>query len=167
MKKLFIVFCLACLFATIASAQSLEKLFETFKNNTEVIHQTVSPEMMKMMLPGAPDSASQKKNPAFLKQIHGMDIYVLEKYQDKKAEEIIKTMDAYKGEDGYEILLAVNEDKDHVKFVAKKESENKYSEIDMLVRDENDLVLIRFTGLFSMDDLQQLMKEQGDKFEKK
>ena len=147
-----------------ANAQNLDKLVKAFQGNAKAEHHTITKEMMGMMA-AQTDSSSQKKVPGFIQRIEKMDVFTLEDYQGKDAGGIIKEMEGYKDGNGFETLISVNNDKDHVRIVAHKEG-NAVSEVAIIVRDEKDVVLVRFVGNLNMDDLQSIVNEQKGKFQK-
>ncbi|MBP1616585.1 MAG: hypothetical protein H6Q14_412 [Bacteroidetes bacterium] len=156
--------CFTLSIAAFANAQNLDKLFNAFQGNTNVEHQTITKEMMGMMA-GKADSTSQKNISNFIQRIEKMDVFTLEDYQGKKPDAIIKEIENYKDGNGFETLICVNEDKDHVRIVAHKEG-NVVSEVAIIVRDEKDIVLVRFVGNLTLEDLQSIVNEQKGKFQK-
>ena len=163
MKKLFITAIFALAFFAFAGAQSMDNLINAFQNNSETVHPTISKEMMEAMA-AKKDSSSSKNVEQFTKNLEKMDLFVLEKKENNKADEVIQAMEAYRDGGGFETLLSVNEKEDHVRIVAHKDSEGLFSEVNIMVNSNKEVVLVRFVGRFSPDDLQQIVNEQKNKF---
>lgn len=164
MKRSIIFACFILSVVASANAQSLGKLLGALKANPSVEHQAITKEMMGMMA-GKSDSTSQKSLSNFIQRVEAMDVYTLEDYQDKKADAIIKELGSYKDGNGFETLIAVNEGKDRVRIVAHKEGD-AVSEVAIIVQDDKDIVLVRFAGKLTLDDLQSIVNEQKGKFQK-
>jgi hypothetical protein len=164
MKRIIALMCLSLSMVAFANAQNLDKLLKAFQNNGKAEYHTITKEMMGMMAAQA-DSSSQKKIPDFIQRIQKMDVFTLEDYQTKNADSIIKEMEGYKDGNGFETLISVNEEKNHVRIVAHKDG-NAVSEVAIMVQDDKDIVLVRFVGNLSLDDLQSIVNEQKGKFQK-
>ena len=165
MKRIFAIASIAFAFAASSHAQSMNKLIKAFEANKNTQHQNMTQEMLKMTIDKS-DSSSME-NFDFMNRVEKMEVFQLEDYENKKPKKIIQQMDNFKEGDGYEMLINVNEDQgkmNHVKIVTQKMG-NTISELAILVRDERELVLVRFIGNLSMNDVQKIMNEQKGKFQ--
>jgi hypothetical protein len=145
-------------------AQNLDKLMKELKANSAVEHQLIDKQMLGLMNIQS-DSASHNKIPKFLQRLEKMEVFTLDNYQEKKGEAIVNEINNYKDGNGYETLVAVNDKDDFVRIVAHKEGD-RIADVNILVRDEKEIVVVRFIGNLNFEDLQAIVKEEKEKLQK-
>lgn len=137
--------------STLCFAQ--DKLFEKYADKDNVTSVYISKSMFQMMpdnmRAGGLDLGNLKG------KIHNLQILTSENKEVK--EQMKADFDAVVGKD-YELLMKVKSDDTRASFFVKQKGE-KISELIMLTDDEEDYVVMRLTGDFTIQDIRQIAEE--------
>lgn len=137
--------------STLCFAQ--DKLFEKYANKDNVTSVYISKSMFQMMpdnmRAGGLDLGNLKG------KIHNLQILTSENKEVK--EQMKADFDAVVGKD-HELLMKVKSDDTRASFFVKQKGE-KISELIMLTDDEEDYVVMRLTGDFTIQDIRQIAEE--------
>lgn len=137
--------------STLCFAQ--DKLFEKYADKDNVTSVYISKSMFQMMpdnmRAGGLDLGNLKG------KIHNLQILTSENKDVK--EQMKADFDAVVGKD-HELLMKVKSDDTRASFFVKQKGE-KISELIMLTDDEEDYVVMRLTGDFTIQDIRQIAEE--------
>lgn len=137
--------------STLCFAQ--DKLFEKYADKDNVTSIYISKSMFQMMpdnmRAGGLDLGNLKG------KIHNLQILTSENKEVK--EQMKADFDAVVGKD-HELLMKVKSDDTRASFFVKQKGE-KISELIMLTDDEEDYVVMRLTGDFTIQDIRQIAEE--------
>ena len=137
--------------STLCFAQ--DKLFEKYADKDNVTSVYISKSMFQMMpdnmRAGGLDFGNLKG------KIHNLQILTSENKEVK--EQMKADFDAVVGKD-HELLMKVKSDDTRASFFVKQKGE-KISELIMLTDDEEDYVVMRLTGDFTIQDIRQIAEE--------
>lgn len=137
--------------STLCFAQ--DKLFEKYADKDNVTSVYISKSMFQMMpdnmRAGGLDLGNLKG------KIHNLQILTSENKEVK--EQMKADFDAVVGKD-HELLMKVKSDDTRASFFVKQKGE-KISELLMLTDDEEDYVVMRLTGDFTIQDIRQIAEE--------
>ncbi len=137
--------------STLSFAQ--DKLFEKYADKDNVTSVYISKSMFQMMpdnmRAGGLDLGNLKG------KIHNLQILTSENKDVK--EQMKADFDAVVGKD-HELLMKVKSDDTRASFFVKQKGE-KISELIMLTDDEEDYVVMRLTGDFTIQDIRQIAEE--------
>lgn len=137
--------------STLCFAQ--DKLFEKYADKDNVTSVYISKSMFQMMpdnmQAGGLDLGNLKG------KIHNLQILTSENKEVK--EQMKADFDAVVGKD-HELLMKVKSDDTRASFFVKQKGE-KISELIMLTDDEEDYVVMRLTGDFTIQDIRQIAEE--------
>ena len=137
--------------STLCFAQ--DKLFEKYADKDNVTSVYISKSMFQMMpdnmRAGGLDLGNLKG------KIHNLQILTSENKEVK--EQMKADFDAVVGKD-HELLMKVKSDDTRASFFVKQKGE-KISELIMLTDDEEDYVVMRLTGDFTIQDIRQIAEE--------
>lgn len=137
--------------STLCFAQ--DKLFEKYADKDNVTSVYISKSMFQMMpdnmRAGGLDLGNLKG------KIYNLQILTSENKEVK--EQMKADFDAVVGKD-HELLMKVKSDDTRASFFVKQKGE-KISELIMLTDDEEDYVVMRLTGDFTIQDIRQIAEE--------
>lgn len=137
--------------STLCFAQ--DKLFEKYADKDNVTSVYISKSMFQMMpdnmRAGGLDLGNLKG------KIHNLQILTSENKEVK--EQMKADFDAVVGKD-HELLMKVKSDDTRASFFVKQKGE-KISELIMLTDEEEDYVVMRLTGDFTIQDIRQIADE--------
>lgn len=137
--------------STLCFAQ--DKLFEKYADKDNVTSVYISKSMFQMMpdnmRAGGLDLGNLKG------KIHNLQILTSENKEVK--EQMKADFDAVVGKD-HELLMKVKSDDTRASFFVKQKGE-KISELIMLTDEEEDYVVMRLTGDFTIQDIRQIAEE--------
>ena len=137
--------------STLCFAQ--DKLFEKYADKDNVTSVYISKSMFQMMpdnmRAGGLDLGNLKG------KIHNLQILTSENKEVKQ--QMKADFDAVVGKD-HELLMKVKSDDTRASFFVKQKGE-KISELIMLTDDEEDYVVMRLTGDFTIQDIRQIAEE--------
>ena len=137
--------------STLCFAQ--DKLFEKYADKDNVTSVYISKSMFQMMPDNMRAGGLDLRN---LKgKIHNLQILTSENKEVK--EQMKADFDAVVGKD-HELLMKVKSDDTRASFFVKQKGE-KISELIMLTDDEEDYVVMRLTGDFTIQDIRQIAEE--------
>ena len=163
MKRNYLIIVLSLLLVQTGFAQGkLADLFGKLYGKENVTQVTISKSMLNMM-PSMNVSANIEgvniKN--ILVKLNQIDIFTSEDADMKKlmVKETKKYLD---GNKAYEVLMRVKDGKSDVVFYGEKD-DNLFSSLIMVVNKETNCTLIRMSGKFTPQDIQDITKKETEK----
>lgn len=155
MKK--IVFTLVLLFSAISmSAQSPDKFMNMLSSEDNVVNVEVGGFLMNMIRPFITVQVGD-----LMPRINGIkSIHVLtsEGCSGTKKNDYISMINNLKDIDGYETIVQVRDDNDHVRVMMKTE-EDQIKGIYVFCVDETDIAAIKLLGNIKEKDVQKVIKK--------
>lgn len=151
----FVIF-LALLVAPVtkAVAASLDDIFDEFKNYEQVEYVKI-PRFVMWLAKFCDDENSNAA-----KKINGMQVLTFSKADgsirnlfDKRFKQLSS---------GFETLLSANDDGDNVRILTKNDG-NKFKNLYIYAADKDDIVLVKFSGTFTADEIMRLAEDEKNK----
>lgn len=135
-----------------------KSLFDKLADAEDISHITVTKSLLKMM-PGIVASVNVDGIDVnkLITKLEQIDIFTSENSSTKQ---LIKKAanELFKSDKSYEILMKVKDKGDDVVFYGQKEG-NFFKSLVMFVDNDKESVLIRLLGKFTLEDIQELKKE--------
>lgn len=146
---------------TVAFAQTdIDKLYEKYAGKDGVTSINISPEMFRFL--GAIDMSDSSEDAKDVKeaidQLSGLKMLVFENSEMKKIESFYDELKKSIPMDGYSELMSVNDNESDVKFLAKKSGKNRVIELLMLVKSDDEVVVMSMTGNMDMNTISDIGK---------
>lgn len=135
-----------------AFATSLDDIFDEFKNYEQVEYVKI-PRFVMWLAKFSDDSDATKK-------INGLKVLTFSKTESSvknKFEKRFKQLST-----GLETLLTANDDGDNVRILTKMKGD-KFKDFYIYAADEDEIVLVKFSGTFSADDIMSLAEDEKNK----
>jgi mRNA-degrading endonuclease RelE of RelBE toxin-antitoxin system len=154
-KKILLTVCLLCSGIVYAQNSTIDKLFDKYENEDDIIFISISKAMLQM-IPGNINTGDVNIN-EILPKIETMRLISSYKTELKeKMEAEIKTLISHNK--NYEEMMRVKDGKSNVIFNIKKK-ENMINELIMTINSENSFVFIFITGSFTFEDVQKIAEK--------
>ena len=172
MKQIYLMIVLCLVIAQTSFAQDkLSALFSKLDGNDNVTQVTITKSMLDMMPKTGSSNNALNMNGVDVKDIvnklNQIDIFTSKDVDTKKM--MIKETKEYFNGNGngkdYIILMRVKDKKDDVVFYGKKDG-NFFTSLIMVVNQEDDCTLIRISGKFTPQDIQDVTNASKTKQEK-
>lgn len=90
--------------------------------------------------------------------IHSMEVYDLSGCNAAFKQSLLEQMNALKDGDGYETLMTVNDKKDNVRIMMKKDK-NVIKDMVILCLSDNDPAIVKFSGKIKEGDIAELIEK--------
>lgn len=154
-KNLFLIICLLCSSIVCAQNSTINKLFDKYEDEDDIVIINISKAMFKM-IPGN-ISTGNVDIKEIIPKIESMRLLTSSKKEIKKnfSSEIKKLINSDKY---YEELMYIKDGKSKITFNVKNK-ENFISELIMLIDSEEDLTAIYITGNFVLEDIQKIAEK--------
>lgn len=151
MKIKGLLIAMAIMFGSIA-VQAQDQMFDKFSGNNDISTVFISKALLSMA--GNMDMGGANIK-ALAGKLERMEIYTSE---SKSAMSLMKT-EAGKlaGDKTFEVLMKVKDKGENVTFYGKKEKGDKFKDLIMFVDNSDDCTIIRIVGLFTMEDIQNVI----------
>ena len=149
MKKLLIAFALMLVCLT-GNAQTIDKLFETFKGKPGANYVPLSKELIQMAMGMATKDSDDKEETdkmlEIFKQIDSLNVLDIEETSDDVKKEFIDMAGKLEMKD-YEQVANINDDEEQVLIYGKKINKKEtFSEVVIMVLDPKEPTLIQIKG---------------------
>lgn len=157
MKTKALIITILVMFSAMA-AQAQENMFDKFSGNKEITTVVISKALLSMV-PNMDAGGVDIKSLA--SKLDKLEIYTSE---NKSAIKAMKSeADKLAKNKSYEVLMSMKEKDQNVNFYAQQAGNNKFKELVMYVSEEENCTIIRIVGNFTMEDLQNLVKDADKK----
>ena len=153
MKKIIVTMVLI-LGVQMGQAQTVNGLFREFRHKQNAEYMNVPKILMNVVKWAQQRTLEPEEINPIVEKINSVQILDLTKCKEKVQERFAAKAKSLKM-NGYEALMAMNDNETHVKLWAKIEGE-KASDIVMVATGNGSYVLCRFEGELSMDDIKKL-----------
>jgi hypothetical protein len=138
----------------------IDKLYEKYAGKDGITSINISPEMFSFL--GAIDmsdsSDDAKDVQEAIDQLSGLKMLVFENDQKKNIESFYDEIKKSIPMEGYSELMSVNDNESDVKFLAKKSGKNRVLELLMLVKSDDEVVVMSMTGNMDMNTISDIGK---------
>ena len=157
LKYLLLIICLLSNSIIFAQNNTFKSLFDKYENEDDVTIVSISKSMFNM-IPGN-ISKGNVDITNILPKIESLLIITSEKskVKEKMSLEFKSLIDKNKD---YEELMRIRDGKSNVIFNARKKG-NTINELIMFINDDADFVAIQILGNFTLEDIQQITKDQA------
>lgn len=153
MKK--ILFALMFIFSVQASfAQDLDQLMEKLSKVENAQTQNANKEMLQAAL-----SSNDNNIPPFVSKMDSVAAVIVQKCPQNVSDEIMIGINAAEKSDIYEPLVSVKKEGNIVSILSTK-NEGEEKNVYIYVQGGESVVFVKLFGNFSLDDLQDIVKEQ-------
>lgn len=148
---IFLFAFLVCNFQAIGQADVIEEYFEQHEENEDFTVVFISPKMFQMIAKIEAEEMEQGVRDV-IKDLRGLRVLTTEVDPLMHYKELAGKL---KFSD-YEELMKIRDEDTNVRIMIKENSENKISELLLLVGGEDDFVLISFVGNIDINKIAQL-----------
>lgn len=159
MKNLILTV-IAAIMATVAvNAQtSIDKLYKKYAGTDGITSINISPELFKIIAGFDMDDSSEKakETKEVIEQLSGLKMLVYESEDGKTNQAFIDEIRTLSNVKGYTELMTVDGSDEVVKFLAKKNSQGKVTEMLMIVLEADEAVVMSMTGLLDMQSISKI-----------
>lgn len=153
MKK--ILFTLFVLFAAQSSyAQDLDQLMSKLSKVEKAQVQNANKEMLQGAL-----SSNDNNIPSFVSKMDSVAAVIVQKCPQEISDEILVGIKAAEQNSNYEPLVSVKKEGNIVSILSTK-NEGEEKSVYIYVQGGESVVFVKLFGKFSLDDLQDIVKEQ-------
>jgi len=155
--KIIIIALLIIPLSSIAQSD-FSKLYDKYAGQDGFTSINISPEMFKFLssidMNDSADDAKDVQN--VMQQLEGLKMLVYEKPEGKDAinfyDDIISSMSLK----NYTELMTVKDSESDIRFLVKKSGKNSISELLMLVKGEDEVVIMSMTGNIDMNTISDI-----------
>lgn len=156
-KSLLLMICLLCNSIIYAQSSTINKLFDKYENEDDITVISISKAMFKMIPENINTGDVNIKN--IIHKIESMRIITSNNanLKEKMSSEFKSSVN---GNKDYEELMRVKDGKSNITFNARKKGDI-INELIMLINGEDNFVAIQITGNFTLNDIQEIVKEKN------
>ncbi|MDR0743445.1 MAG: DUF4252 domain-containing protein [Tannerella sp.] len=156
-KSLLLMICLLCNSIIYAQSSTINKLFDKYENEDDITVISISKAMFKMIPENINTGDVNIKN--IIHKIESMRIITSNNanLKEKMSSEFKSSVN---GNKDYEELMRVKDGKSNITFNARKKGDI-INELIMLINGEDSFVAIQITGNFTLNDIQEIVKEKN------
>jgi hypothetical protein len=156
-KNLLVTICLLCSIITGAQNNAMNKLFDKYENEDDITTISISKAMFKMFPNNINTGHVNIKN--IINKIESIRLISSDK-TDLKEKMKVEFKSLINKDKGYEELIRIKDDKTNITFNVKRKDES-INELIMLINDENDFVVIYILGNFTLNEIQEIVKNDN------
>jgi hypothetical protein len=154
-KSLLLMIYLLCSSIIYAQSGTINKLFDKYENEDNITVISISKAMFNIIPKNINTGNVNLKN--IIHKIESMRI-ITSNNADLKEKMNSEFKLSVNGNKDYEELMRVKDGKSNIIFNVKRK-ENLINELILLINDENDFVAIYITGNFTLNNIQDIIKE--------
>jgi len=153
------------------SQTAIDDLYKQYAGKDGFTSINISPELFGMIsdfdMNDSSESAKEAKN--LVEQLSGLKMLVYEPKEGQSNEAFLKEVRTLSESKGYTEMMSVDSEDEVVKFLAKKGSDGRISEMLMIVLDDSEAVVMSMTGSLDMKSISKIANsldiEGADKLE--
>lgn len=163
MKNLIILFFLAITMPSFGQSRAVKNFYQKYKNNDNVVNVNIQGWVLKMVATFTDDEDLPKD---LIRKISHLRVLVMEDGNPVSKNEYSGLLSDVKN-DNFETILTVRDGKDKVHLLIREDRE-LITDAIVLVRSDDEFVMVSLEGAFSLNDLKHLDLdiEGTDHFEK-
>jgi vacuolar-type H+-ATPase subunit F/Vma7 len=159
-KNLLLTVCLLCGNIVYAQNSTIDKLFDKYENEDDITVISISKNMFKMIPGMIPDNihTNNINIKSIMHKIESMQVITSDKTNLKEMmnSEFKSFINNNKN---YEELMRIKDGKSNITFNVRKDGDI-INELIMLINDEKHFVAIQISGHFTLDNIQEIMKDK-------
>ncbi len=135
-----------------------DKLYQKYAGQDGFTSINISPEMFKFLNSmDMNDSSSEAKQTQFaMQQLDGLKMLVYEKPEGKVGFDFYKEINRDLSLKDYSELMSVNDSDSDIKSLVKKTSDKRISELLMIVKGEDEVLIMSMTGDIDMNTISDI-----------
>ena len=161
MKKLIVtVMTLAAMLVihTLSAQTTIDALYQKYAGEDGFTSINISPEMFGLIsgFDMEDSSESAKETKSVVEQLTGLKMLVYEPKEGQSNEAFLNEIRTLSKAKGYTEMMSVDSEDEIVKFLAKKGSEGRISEMLMIVLDDEEAVVMSMTGSLDMKSISKI-----------
>lgn len=159
MKKVIATLMLAVFVSVTLTAQTaIDDLYKKYAGTDGITSINISPEMFGFIanIDMGDSSDKAKETQSVIDQLSGLKMLVYESEKGKTNKAFMEEIRQLTKLKGYTELMSVDGSDETVKFLAKKDSNGKVSEMLMIVLEENEAVVMSMTGALDMKSISKI-----------
>ncbi len=147
------------LLPTVVIAQSdFDKLYEKYAGTDGVTSINISPEMFGFLssMDMSDSSKDAKETQNVLQQLQGLKMLVYENTEGKSISNFYKELKKTMSLEAYSELMTVNDSDSDIKFLIKKAGKDKISELLMIVKSTDEVLIMSMVGDLDMNTISEI-----------
>jgi hypothetical protein len=165
-KYALIIIAVACIgIPFMANAQSpLDKFFEKYAGQDGYTTVNISKDMFQMFAGmGDPKDTSNREMKKALEQLSGMKVLTckVDSLKPAKANAFYNEASALFPASSYKELMTVNDDGQNIRFLTKQDGGNKISEMVMLMKGKQEVVVLGLQGTIDLSTISKISKSMN------
>ena len=143
---------------SIMAQSEFNKLYEKYAGQDGVTSINISPEMFKLLSSiDMNDSAEESKDAQnVMQQLKGLKMLVYENSEGKSIKRFYDDIKNTMPLNNYTELMTVNDSDSDIKFLIKKEGENLISELLMIVKSADEVLIMSMVGDLDMNTISEI-----------
>lgn len=160
-QRIILIAVLVLLTPVILSAQSdFDKLYDKYSGKEGVTSINISPEMFGFLggMDMSDSSGDVKNAQSVMKQMSGLKMISFENKSSTEISDFYKEIKKTIPLDDYAELMSVNDVDSDVRFLVKKSSKDKISELLMIVKSDDEILVMSMLGDMDMNTISQIGK---------
>ena len=161
MKKLIVTLMLvtvAFIAQPLNAQTTIDDLYKKYAGEEGFTSINISPEMFGLIsgfdMEDSAESAKEAKS--IVEQLTGLKMLVYEPEEGQSNEAFLSEIRALSKVKGYSEMMSVDSEDEIVKFLAKKGSDGRISEMLMIVLDDKEAVVMSMTGSLDMKSISKI-----------
>ncbi len=167
MKKYVVFLSIVLMLPLLGFSQttSIDKLYEKYAGKDYFTSINISSEMFKLAagLSQNMEGEDARELNDLVNQINGMKILIFEDSLKKSKIDFMSELNKSVNFNDFAELMRVEEKDGTVRFLTKKNNENKISEMLMVAEDSGEVVVMSFTGSIELESIGKLAKTMNMK----
>ncbi len=133
-------------------------LYEKYAGQDGFTSINISPEMFKFLstIDMSDSSSDSKQTQNVMQQLEGLKMLVYEKPEGKEGIDFYEEINRNLSLKDYTELMTVKDSDSDIKFLIKKSGKNKISELLMIVKGEDEVLIMSMTGDIDMNTISDI-----------
>jgi len=144
--------------AMVMAQSEFDKLYDKYAGKDGVTSINIQPEMFKFLnsfdMSDSADDAKEAQN--VMEQLSGLKLLVYESVNEKTLNNFYKEIKNSLPLNKYAELMTVDDSESHVKFLVKKEGKKRFSEMLMIVKSDDEVVVMSMMGDLDMKSISKI-----------
>lgn len=146
--------------ALLVAQSDFDKLYEKYAGKDGVTSINISPEMFSFLggidMSDSSDDAKEAQN--VMEQLNGLKMLVYETPDTKTLDNFYKEIKKALPFEDYAELMSIKDSESDVKFLVKKKSNDRISEMLMIVKSEDEVLVMSMLGDLDMNSISEIGK---------
>ena len=143
---------------SIFAQSGLNDLYEKYAGQDGFTSINISPEMFKFLssIDMSDSSSDTKQSQNVMQQLEGLKMLIYEKPEGKDGIDFYKEINRNLSLKDYTELMTVVDSDSDIKFLIKKVGENRISELLMIVKSDDEVLIMSMTGDIDMNTISDI-----------